>query len=105
MGKTKILRKFIREYPPAFDDSVGITRMQVIHMQMPPEPEEKSFYEELLGALGSPINRGHNVAQLRRTAGHLLQFVHPRILIIDEWHSTLASTPPHTHPLLTPLRF
>ena len=45
MGKTKILRKFIRDYPAAFDDSVGITHMRVIHMQMPPEPDEKSFYE------------------------------------------------------------
>ena len=34
MGKTKILRKFIREFPAAFDDSVGITHMRVIHMQM-----------------------------------------------------------------------
>jgi hypothetical protein len=35
----------------AFDDSVGITHMRVIHMQMPPEPDEKSFYEGLLDAL------------------------------------------------------
>lgn len=50
MGKTKILRKFTRDYPAAFDDSVGITHMRVIHMQMPPEPDEKSFYEGLLEA-------------------------------------------------------
>jgi len=31
MGKTKILRKFIRDYPAAFDDSLGITHMRVIH--------------------------------------------------------------------------
>ena len=53
MGKTKILRMFIRDYPAAFDDSVGITHMRVIQMQMPPEPDEKSFYEGLLDALGS----------------------------------------------------
>jgi replication-associated recombination protein RarA len=105
MGKTKILRKFIRDYPPAFDDSVGITHTQVVHMQMPPEPDEKSFYEGLLDALGSPTNHYHNVAQLRRIARDLLQFVKARTLIIDELHSMLAGTQRQQQILLNTLRF
>ncbi|MGA3093441.1 MAG: TniB family NTP-binding protein [Terriglobales bacterium] len=92
MGKTKILRKFIRDYPAAFDDSAGITHMRVIHMQMPPEPDEKGFYEGLLDALVAPTSHYHNVAQLRRIARDLLQFVKARTLIIDELHSMLAGT-------------
>ena len=105
MGKTKILRKFIRDYPAAFDDSVGITHMRVIHMQMPPEPDEKSFYEGLLDALGSPTNHYHTVAQLRRIARDLLQFVKARTLIIDELHSMLAGTHRQQQILLSTLRF
>jgi hypothetical protein len=50
MGKTKILRKFRREHPTAFDDRAGIERMEVVAMQMPPEPDEKSFYTQLLSS-------------------------------------------------------
>jgi hypothetical protein len=31
--------------------------MQLIHMQMPPEPEEKNFYAEFLHALESTTSR------------------------------------------------
>ncbi len=55
MGKTKILRKFLRDHPPVFDDRMGVTRSQVVSMQMPPDPDEKAFYEELLGTLQAPI--------------------------------------------------
>jgi replication-associated recombination protein RarA len=85
MGKTKILRKFIREYPAAFD--------------------EKRFYEGLLDALGSPTNHYHTVAQLRRIARDLLQFVKARTLIIDELHSMLAGTHRQQQILLNTLRF
>jgi hypothetical protein len=30
MGKTKILRKFLRDHPPSFDNRSGITRMQLV---------------------------------------------------------------------------
>src|SRR5258707_8421153 len=100
MGKTKILRKFCREYPHAFDRTVGISCMQIVSIQMPPEPDEKSFYGELLDSLGSPINHGQNASQMRRTARDLLQFVNARVLIIDELHSLLAGTPPQQQILL-----
>jgi hypothetical protein len=83
----------------------GITHMRVIHMQMPPEPDEKSFYEGILDALGSPTNHYHTVAQLRRIARDLLQFVKTRTLIIDELHSMLAGTHRQQQILLNTLRF
>jgi hypothetical protein len=72
---------------------------------MPPEPDEKSFYERLLDALGSPTNHYHTVAQLRRIARDLLQFVKARTLIIDELHSMLAGTHRQQQILLNTLRF
>ena len=44
MGKTKIVRKFLREHPPTFDSQVGVTKSVVVSTQMPPDPDEKSFY-------------------------------------------------------------
>jgi hypothetical protein len=48
MGKTKLLRKFRRTHPPVFDSTVSVQRMQIVAMQMPPEPGEKPFYTQLL---------------------------------------------------------
>jgi Bacterial TniB protein len=57
IGKTKILRKFIRDHPSRFDGRTGVTVAPVVIMQMPPEPDEKSFYDELLGALQAPVKQ------------------------------------------------
>src|SRR3981189_2285027 len=43
LGKTKLLRKFRRTHPPLFESEIGI---QIVAMQMPPEPDEKSFYTQ-----------------------------------------------------------
>lgn len=104
MGKTKILRKFMRDHPPSFDHSVGAMRMQMVSMQMPPEPDERSFWAELLDALGSPINYGHTALQMRRTARDLLRFVDAKVLIIDELHALLAGTHRQQEILLNTLR-
>src|SRR5271166_3025648 len=39
MGKTKIIRKFVRDHPPVFDRATGVTSMPVVTFQMPPSPE------------------------------------------------------------------
>ena len=104
MGKTKILRKFTRNHPSSFDHQAGITRMQIISMQMPPEPDERSFWAELLDALGSPINYGHTALMMRRTARELLRFVEAKVLIIDELHALLAGSHRQQQILLNTLR-
>ena len=92
MGKTKLLRKFRRTHPPVFDSNVGIQRMQVVAMQMPPEPDEKSFYTQLLSSVNAPVRSSMNVHQMRHVVRDLLSFVGARMLIIDEVHALLAST-------------
>jgi hypothetical protein len=49
MGKTKILQKFLRDHPSSFDETQGVSRINVIGIQMPPDADEKSLYEEVLG--------------------------------------------------------
>ncbi|MEO8660362.1 MAG: TniB family NTP-binding protein, partial [Bryobacteraceae bacterium] len=105
IGKTKILRKFIRDNPSRFDRRTGVTVAPVVTMQMPPEPDEKSFYDELLGALQAPVKQGHTVGTLRRSARDLLGLMGARMLIIDEVHSLLAGTYRQQRIMLNTLRF
>ena len=105
IGKTKIIRKFIRDHPFRFEVRTGITTAPVITMQMPPEPDEKSFYEELLSALQAPVKHGHTAGQLRRSCRDLMGFMGARMLVIDEVHSLLAGTYRQQRVMLNTLRF
>jgi replication-associated recombination protein RarA len=105
MGKTKIIRKFLREHPTTFDNHLGISSARVVSMQMPPDPDEKSFYEELLGNLQAPTRFAANTTHLRRIARDLLQFIDARMLIIDEVHALLAGSYRQQRILLNTLRF
>lgn len=104
MGKTKILRKFLRDHPTTFDNRLGITSARAVAMQMPPDPDEKSFYEGLLSTLQAPSRYTANTPHLRRIARDLVQFVGARILIIDEVHALLAGSYRQQRILLNILR-
>lgn len=105
MGKTKILRKFLRDHPPVFDNHMGVTKSGVVSMQMPPDPDEKAFYEELLGTLQAPVRFSTTTNSLRRVARDILRFVGARMLIIDEVHALLAGSYRQQRILLNTLRF
>jgi type II secretory pathway predicted ATPase ExeA len=105
MGKTKILRKFRREHPDAFDDRAGVQRMPVVALQMPPEPDEKSFYTQLLASLRAPVRCSMNVHQMRHVVRDLLGYIGTKMLVIDEVHTLLASTYRQQRILLNTLRY
>lgn len=105
MGKTKLLRKFRRTHPPLFDSEIGIQQTQIVAMQMPPEPDEKSFYTQLLSSVNAPVRTSMNVHQMRHVVRDLLSFVGARMLIIDEVHALLASTYRQQRILLNTLRY
>jgi hypothetical protein len=105
MGKTKILRKFRREHPASFDAAAGVQKMRIVAMQMPPEPDEKSFYTQLLSSLQAPVRTSMNVHQMRHIVRDLLSYIGARMLIIDEVHALLASTYRQQRILLNTLRY
>lgn len=90
IGKTQIVRKFIRNHPATFDDKRGIERRRIIAMQMPPEPEHHRFYATLLMAIGAPHNAKAGVGALESLSRSLLHAMKPRMLIVDEVHHLLA---------------
>jgi replication-associated recombination protein RarA len=105
MGKTKILRKFLRDHPPKFDSRIGVLSARAVCTQMPPEPDERSFYSELLENLHAPVTGAMTVHQMRRVVRELMRFIGARMLIIDEVHSLLASSYRQQRILLNTLRF
>ena len=90
MGKTMILRKFGRDHPKVVDPRLGVVRTPVVMMQLPPEPAEVPFYEELLGALGLPLVGEVSRIRARRMARDALRIVGARVLVIDEIHALLV---------------
>jgi type II secretory pathway predicted ATPase ExeA len=74
-------------------------------LQMPPEPDEKSFYTQLLSSLKAPTRTSMNVHQMRHVVRDLLSYIGARMLIIDEVHALLASTYRQQRILLNTLRY
>ena len=105
MGKTKIIRKFMRDHPAVFDRAVGVTSMPVVAFQMPPSPEEGHFYEELLQALGVPGITQRPYVYAKQVCRNLLKTAGTRMLIVDEVHSMLAATARAQRVFLNTLRF
>ena len=104
-GKTKILKKFTRHHPALRNSKTGIHGVPIVVMQMPPEPDEKAFYLQLLHALNAPTRYSHTVYQLRQMVSDLLAFTPTRMILIDEVHTLLASSYRQQRILLNTLRF
>lgn len=90
MRKTMILKKFYRDNPRIVDCRIGFTQTPVVLMQLPPEPVEVPFYEELLGAMGLPLVGEVSRTRARRMAREALKIIGARILVIDEIHALLV---------------
>lgn len=90
IGKTQIVRKFIRDHPSTFDEERGVELRQVICMQMPPLPDQKRFYSALLFEIGAPHSPKASVTDLEGIARTLLRRMKPRLLVVDEVHHLLA---------------
>ena len=105
MGKTKIVRKFLRDHPARFDAQTGVTTMPVVAMQMPPEPIERDVYSELLAALGAPAAVDGSAQRQKEVCRGLLRTMGVRMLIVDEIHAMLAGTFRQQRIFLNVIRF
>src|SRR5260370_11246484 len=65
MGKTSLVQKFLRDYRSSFDAVLGRTRLPVVSIQMPPAPNEREFYEEILVSMGGVLVAGISITTLR----------------------------------------
>ncbi|MGR9285861.1 TniB family NTP-binding protein [Rhizobium johnstonii] len=105
MGKTKIIRKFLRDHQPVFDRGTGVTSMPVVAMQMPAEPVERDVYGELLNSMSAPGPTGDATFRLKTTCRTLMRKMGVRMLIIDEIHAMLTETYRQQRIFLNVIRF
>jgi replication-associated recombination protein RarA len=104
MGKTKILSKFLRDHPP-FIKVGGGTAAPVVCLQMPPEPDERSFYQELLRALNGAYGPAATASSMRMVARRMLRDLGTKLLVIDEIHAMLSGSARQQRIFLNTLRF
>ena len=105
MGKTRVVQKFLRDNRAHFDRRLGRTRTPVVSIQMPPTPNERDLYEEILSAMGGVFSHGTSVTILRHRIRTLARQLEVRMLIIDEIHSLLAGTFREQRVILNAIRF
>jgi len=105
MGKTRVIQKFLRDNRSHFDRKLGRTRVPVVSIQMPPEPNQRDLYEEILAAMGGVFSLGTSVTTLRHRIRALARQLEVRMLIIDEIHSLLAGTFREQRIVLNAIRF
>jgi hypothetical protein len=104
MGKTRIVQKFLRDNRARFDRKLGRTRLPVVSIQMPPEPNLRDLYEEILIGMGGVFSPGTSVTTLRHRIRALAEQLEVRMLIIDEIHALLNGTPRLQRIALTAIR-
>ena len=90
MGKIYLMEKFLRAHRSCFDESAGVSRLPGVCVQLPPSPNERDFYDELLVGLGAVLPHRLSEAALRHRARVLVRQLEVRMLVIDEIRSMLA---------------
>ena len=104
-GKSTIIEKFRRKYPPGetrknFTD----VRMPVVTFQMPPDPSGTRFYSNLIKSTGAEA-RLCRTAELEQAALSRLRSVKAQILVVDELHNVLSGRSDVRREFLNTLRF
>ena len=105
MGKSMAIAKFLHAHPPVFDEKAGSTLMPVVSFQMPKEPLEEDFYEQLLKSVGITFKGAMSKREAGRLAMRMLTELGTRVLIIDEINSLLAGTARQQRLFLNLIRF
>jgi hypothetical protein len=72
---------------------------------MPPTPNERDLYEEILAGMGGVFSHGTSVTTLRHRIRALARQLEMRMLVIDEIHSLLAGTFREQRIILNAIRF
>lgn len=90
VGKTTILKKFMRSHGPVFDPATGNSSSEVVAMEAPPEADEGRLYAAILQAIGAPDTG--RLIDLQRTVYLQLDRLGARLLIIDETNNLMIGS-------------
>jgi len=96
IGKTTAVRKFVDAHPDTtHEDEEGISRVRkpVVYFVAPHSAEEKNFYIALLEQFWTSFRPTDTAAKLRHQALFLMRECDVGMLVIDEIHNILETTP------------
>lgn len=91
-GKTAILKKFYRKYPPGEyidEDGDVIHSMPVLYVMAPPSSEESRMYDEILLGMGIAKKYNEKISKKSDDVLYYLKLMKTKIIIIDEIHNVL----------------
>ncbi len=91
IGKTTILKKFMRGREPVFDEGTGQGRAEVVAVEAPPVADEARLYGAILDAIGAPVPRG-GIVDLERATYAQLRRLDTRLLVIDETNNLVIGS-------------
>jgi hypothetical protein len=72
---------------------------------MPPEPDERSFYQELLRVMNGTFVAAAPIPSMRQVARRFLRDLGTKLLVVDEVQSMLSGSPRQQRIFLNTLRF
>jgi hypothetical protein len=106
IGKSMIIQKFLRTHPSGeFNARTGLLQVDILAVEMPPAPQERRFYGQLLMALNAPYRPSDRLASVEQTALALLHKIGPRMIVVDEVHNLLAGSAREQRAALNLLKF
>ncbi|WP_423171257.1 TniB family NTP-binding protein [Stenotrophomonas maltophilia] len=89
-GKTALGLEFVRRHPWDENPHGDAIIVPVVRIEMPPNPDEKRLYEEILVALRQPLRSSDSVTEKARQTRTNLSAVNCRMLMLDEFQNALA---------------
>jgi type II secretory pathway predicted ATPase ExeA len=105
-GKTTIIKRYLGEHPPCFDETSGIRETPVIGILMPPVCDPRWLYMNLLHEVGAPqlpTTRAH-ISLLAQRVVELYRTIKVRQIVIDETHDLMTGTAPQQRVMLNVIR-
>lgn len=103
-GKSLALKKFRDDNPSYLTDDKELI-IPVLYVEAPPEPVEKRFYDEILGAMNAPVKPNEKAEVKFHRIQHLLKTTKVKVLIIDEIHNLTAGSPMKQRVFLNILKY
>lgn len=104
-GKTMIVERFLRSYPPNDNPDGDTAEIPVLSVQMPFAPDPKRFYKAILDKIFAAYRHSDNISKLEGQTIQILKACGLKMLVIDELHNMLAGRVDSRRQFLNMLRY
>lgn len=102
-GKTSLVRRFCSLHPKS-DGWGDEPPYPVMYAQAPPVPDERRFYDSILGTLLVPFRHRDAPSEKLASISYYFEKIGTRMLIVDEIHNILSGSPAKQRAFLNALK-